>query len=689
MARRNSVKKVKKFTKRMKVKQMIVFFVLIIVLAFLGVKLSFINYSNEDEYTKLVLEQQQESSTTIPFKRGDILDRNGNILATSIKVYNLILDPKVMLSDDKYLEPTVELVLKYFSDIEESDLRNTIAEKSDSRYVVYRKQLEYDQIKDFQAAMEKDANVKGVWFEDEYKRCYPYNELASSVIGFTEKGDVGRWGIEEYYNESLNGLNGRSFSYYDRDNQKVTENRSAIDGSTVVSTIDMNIQTICQKYVEQWVKEYKPKNVSVIVADPNTGEILGMVSSNNIYDLNNPRDLSRYYKPAKIDKMSDKKKLNLLNKMWRNYCISDTYQAGSTIKPFTVAGAIEENKIEMTDTYMCDGGENVANYYVRCHLHSGHGKVTVEQSIMFSCNDALMKIAEKEGVKTFTDYQTIFNFGMKTGIDLPGETSCAGLLYTADNMTEIDLKTNSFGQNFNVTMVQMVAGFSSLINGGYYYEPHVVKQIVNSSGAIEENVEKKLVKQTVTQDVSDFLKQALMNVTIGGTGRTARVQGYVVGGKTGTAQKENKEEDEYILSFLGYAPYDNPKVVCYAVVDAPDVEDPGSSSYASKLFSAVMTEVLPYMNIYPTEDIVDVPNEQPTQEQTEENAEGEVSEESTDGASEEETEETAEESTEGESEQSTDVSPSFDENFQGNVVEDETFENNGGEEETSAETTEN
>lgn len=666
MARENRVKKTKKFTKRMKVKQMIVFFVLIIVLAGLGVKLSFINYSNEDEYTKLVLEQQQESSTTIPFKRGDILDRNGNVLATSIKVYNLILDPKVMHSKEDYVEPTVALLLEYFDDIDETDLRNTIAEKSDSRYVIYRKQLEYDQIKDFQAAMNKDKNVNGVWFEDEYKRCYPYNELASSVIGFTEKGDAGRWGIEEYYNDSLNGLNGRSFSYYDRDNQKVTETRSATDGSTVVSTIDMNIQTICQKYTEKWVKEYKPKNVSVIVADPNNGEILAMVSSNNIYDLNNPRDLTRYYKQNKIDKMSDKKQLNLLNKMWRNYCISDTFQAGSTIKPFTVAGAIEENKINLEDTYMCDGGENVANYYVRCHLHSGHGKVTAEQSIMFSCNDALMQIAEKEGIKTFTDYQSIFNFGMKTGIDLPGETSCAGLLYTADNMTEIDLKTNSFGQNFNVTMVQMVAGFSSLINGGNYYEPHVVKQVINSSGAIEENVEKTLVKQTITPNVSDFLKQSLMNVTIGGTGRTARVSGYVVGGKTGTAQKDNKEEDEYILSFLGFAPYDNPKVVCYAVVDAPDVDDPGSSSYASKLFSAVMTEVLPYMNIYPTEENETKQEETSTEQPTED---GETQEGGTEEGETEETSSNEEQTSEG------GVIPSYDENPEGDIIGDETVVN--------------
>lgn len=600
--RNNRVKKVKKFKKRMKIKQMYVFVVIILALAILGIRVSIINYKSEDDYTKLVLEQQQESSTTIPFKRGDILDRNGNVLATSIKVYNLILDPKVMLTKEDYLEPTVKALLSNFEEIKEDDLRKVISEKADSSYVVYLKELEYERIENFLSEQNKNKLIKGVWFEDEYKRCYPYNELASGVIGFTEKGNAGRWGIEEFYNDFLNGTNGRRYSYVDKENQQVVEEKDAENGCNVISTIDMNLQEICQKWCETWDKEYKPKNVAIMLADPNNGDILAMVSSKNIYDLNNPRDLSRYYKKSTIKKMSDKKQINAMNKMWRNYCVSDTYQAGSTIKPFTIAGALEEKKIDFEDKFLCDGGETVAGRYIGCHLRSGHGQVSVEQSIMQSCNDALMQIAEKETIPVFTKYQSIFNFGMKTGIDLPGETSCAGLLYTEDNMTEIDLKTNSFGQNFNVTMVQMVAGFSSLINGGYYYQPHVLKQVVSPNGAIEENFDKVLVKQTITDETSDFIRKSLMNVTIGGTGRTAQVQGYLVGGKTGTAQKQNKEEDEYILSFLGYASYEKPRVVCYVLVDAPDVPDPGSSSYASKLFSAVMTEVLPAMDIYPSAD---------------------------------------------------------------------------------------
>ena len=230
--------------------------------------------------------------------------------------------------------------------------------------------------------------------------------------------------------------------------------------------------------------------------------------------------------------------------------------------------------------------------------------LNVEQAIMNSCNDCLMQISRLEGIDTFCKYQSLFGFGMRSGIDLPGEASCEGLLYTVDNMTMEALATNSFGQNFNVNAMQMVAGFSALINGGNYYKPHVIKQIVNEKGGIVQSFDKQLIKQVVTKDTSDFLKQALCSTVAAGTGKTAAVAGYSVGGKTGTAQHLDKTDDSYLLSFLGFAPYEKPQIVCYAIVDSPDVDDPGSSSYACKLFSAVMTEVLPYMNIFPETDVV-------------------------------------------------------------------------------------
>lgn len=598
-------KRIKIFTRKMKSRLVGLFFVILAVFIGLGVVITRIYAKSGDKYAAKVLSQQDYTSKTIPFKRGDILDRNGNVLATSIKVYNLILDPVIMLSNDKYLEPSVDALVKYLN-LPKEDVLKKINDNKTSRYVVYSKQLKYEEIKDIEAVIndkEKNPNVKGIWFEQEYKRMYPYSTLASGTIGFTEAGNVGRWGIEEYYNDYLNGIDGREYGYVNQDNTMEPIVKEAVDGNCVVSTIDLNLQTICEKYIEQWVSDYNPSTVAVVMGNPNNGEILAMADNKNIFNLNNPRDMSRYYTKEQVDAMSKDEYLENLSKMWRNFCVSDSYEAGSTIKPFTVAGALEEGKITKDQTFLCDGSQTIGSDVIHCHKRSGHGVLNVEQAIMNSCNDCLMQIAALEGTDTFCKYQSIFGFGMKTGIDLPGEASCDGLLYTKDNMKEIDLVTNSFGQNFNVNMIQMVAGFSSVINGGNYYKPHTAKQIINAKGGVVENYDKQLIKQTITKDTSDFLRQALMNTVISGTGKTAAVNGYVVGGKTGTAQHHKKDDPNYLLSFLGYAPYDNPQVVCYVVVDAPEVDDKSSSSYACKLFSAIMTEALPYLDIFPTQNV--------------------------------------------------------------------------------------
>lgn len=597
-------KKLRVFTRSMKAKLARLFIVFLVALAGLGVILTRIYAKSGDKYAAIVLSQQTYSSKTLPYKRGDITDRNGNVLATSIRVFNLILDPYIMLSDKEYLEPTVNALTECFGYPRE-ELIQQINDNKDSRYIIKAKQLTYDQIEKFQEKMndkKNNPNIKGVWFEEEYKRMYPYSSLASGTIGFTVSGNKGNWGIEEYYNNYLNGTDGREYGYVNEDNTMDPIVKEPVDGNIVVSTIDINLQTICEKYVKKWKEDYNPVNVAAMIADPNTGEILAMVDSENIFDLNNPRDLKGYYTQEEIDAMDNENYLNSLSQMWRNYCVSDTYEAGSTIKPFTVAGALEDGKISTGDTFLCDGGEQYSDY-IHCHKRQGHGTLNVEQAIMNSCNDALMQIAAREGKESFCKYQSIFNFGMRTGIDVPGEASAEGLLFSVDKMGETDLACNSFGQNFNVTMIQMVAGFSSLINGGNYYKPHVVKQILNSEGGVIENYDKQLIKQTITKETSDFLRQSLVNTVEDGTGRTAAVAGYSVGGKTGTAQHLDKTKDEYILSFLGFAPYDNPQVVCYVLVDNPDVQDNGSSSYACKLFSAIMSEALPYLDIFPTKDV--------------------------------------------------------------------------------------
>ncbi len=603
-------KRITYFNKKMQTKLLIVFVVLLFALFYLTYRLVMINRTSGDDYAVTVLKQQEATGKTIPYKRGDIMDRNGTLLATSVKVYNLILDPKVIVSDDgKYLDATVEALSECFG-YETEELYNIIEQNRESSYYIYEKQLTYEQIEGFekkQTESQKDesiANIEGVWFEEEYKRSYPFSNLACSVIGFTSSGNVGNWGLEEYYNDYLNGIDGREYGYVNSDNNMETVIKNASDGDSIISTIDFNIQSIVEKHIAAYVKEYKPENVAVVVADPNNGEILAMASDRS-YDLNEPRKLQgvyyngKYITKKKENKLSDAKKMEIYNVIWRNFCISDTYEPGSTFKPVTVAAALEEAKATDQQTYVCDGGELVTGWdsKIKCHNKSGHGTIDLAQTLMFSCNDGLMQIAATLGKETFCSYQENFGYGMKTGIDLPGEAR--GVVAEAKDMSGVDLACYSFGQNFNVTAVQMVSAFSSLINGGYYYEPHMVKQIVNSSGGVVENVEKRLVKQTVTQNTSQSIKDALVRTVTEGTGSAAAVDGYVVGGKTGTAQKHDKNEDVYLLSFLGFAPYENPEVVCYVIVDEPDVPDTSSSAYASRLFSDIMEEVLPYMNIFP------------------------------------------------------------------------------------------
>lgn len=616
--------KVVHFNKRMKSKLVIAYFFIIICLVGVIGHMFYISLVDGDDYEIVVLSQQDKTSTTLPFKRGDILDRNGNVLATSNKVYNLIIDPKIILTDEgkKYLEPTVNALVSCF-ELNRDELISKINEKKDSSYVKLIEKLTYEQIEGFkalQADTKNNPDIKGVWFEDQYERNYPYSTLGASTVGFTYSGNVGACGIEEYYNDELNGVDGRKYGFVNEDNTMENIIREAKDGNNVISTIDINIQKIVEEKVQSWKTQYTPENVAVVVANPNNGEILAMASTKNVFDLNNVKNLEPYYTEEELNNFlaeatkyySDEKKASLtpediellkLNRVWKNYCISDTYEAGSTIKPFTVAAALEEGVIQKEQTFICDGVQMVGGWPIHCHKRAGHGPVTVSQAIMYSCNDALMQIAALLGKDSFCDYQSRFGFGLKTGIDLGGEASADGLLYTADTMYDSALATNSFGQNFNVTMIQMVAGFSALINGGNYYQPHVVRQVVNSDGAIVENKTKTLIKEVITKDTSDFLQDALRRTVTEGTAKTAAVPGYEVAGKTGTAQINGRRgEDVYILSFMGYVPYNDPQVVCYVIVDQPQVPDPSSSSYASRLFSEIMTEVLPYMDIFPTID---------------------------------------------------------------------------------------
>ena len=566
---------------------------------------------NED-YTQIVLNQHSSyDSRTIPYRRGDIVDRNGRYLATSEKVYNLILDPNQINQDkENYLEPTVSALCEVFG-YDRADILATISANENSYYVPYEKQISADKKEEFEtkkkelndayAKSKEDSGkkIKGVWFEDEYRRFYPYNTLACNVVGFSyDNGKQGSGGIEQYYKDQLTGTNGREYGYLDDEFNMEKVIKSAENGNTIVSTIDVNIQRIVEKYIDEWMSGIGSKTAAVIAMDPRNGEILAM-SSNRRFDLNNPRDLSYAYSQDEISAMTDEGRMDAWNQMWRNFCVNDTYEPGSPAKPMTVAAGLEEGVISQNDTFLCDGGQDIGGYRIKCSNIYGHGILTLEQSLMKSCNDAMMQIAAKLGVQRFAKYQKLFGMGQKTGIDLPGEAY--GLIYNADNMGPTDLAVNSFGQSYNSTMIQMAAAFASVINGGSYYEPHVVKQILNDQGSVVKKIEPNLVRETVSQSTSDFIRHALF-MTV--DGKAGRVAGYKVGGKTGTAEKLPRSAHNYLVSFCGFAPADDPQLLVYVVIDTPNLpgKEQAHSTFATGVFQKIMAEALPYLNVFPDTD---------------------------------------------------------------------------------------
>lgn len=612
-----------RFTRKMQKKLAVLFIFIMLALTALGGRLVYIYRNDGEKYSKQVLAHQNYDSRTIVAKRGDIVDRKGTVLATSEEVYNVILDAKVMTTSSKgeCVEPTIQALVSCF-DADESEIRELVTNNPTSQYYVLMKRVPYEQMQSFQdlvdAVDEKgtkiNPKIKGVWFEKEYTRKYNYGTLACDLLGFTlGTGTQGMYGIEEYYNEYLTGTNGREYGYLNSDADLERTVKEAANGNTVVSTIDINIQQIVEKHIQKFNDDHKnearegdgAENIGVIIANPNNGEILAMASSPT-FDLSDPRSIEG------VEGLDEDAAMELLNQRWKNFCISENYEPGSTAKPFTVAAGIESGKMTGDETYYCDGFQEVGGHNIRCVNRSGHGTETIAEAISNSCNDALMQMASKIGVAEFCKYQSIFNIGYKTGIDLPGEES--GLIYTEDNMGVTDLATNSFGQNFNVNMVQMVAGFSSLINGGYYYQPHVVKKITSANGGTVETMDSNLIRQTISASTSEKICSYLYETVQNGTGRSAKVPGYSMGGKTGTAERVGRDKKNYLISFIGYVPAESPQVVVYVVIDRPNIYPQSQSKYATTLAKDIMTEVLPYMNIFPdqeyTQEELDAMNEE-------------------------------------------------------------------------------
>lgn len=592
-------RKEKRFTTKMQSTLLMLFCGIIVCLIILIVNLARINYNDGQRYAKRVLSQQTYTSSAIAYKRGDILDRNGSILATSVKVYNLILDVKRLLQYEDYIDTTLQAINTYF-EIPLDELQGYMESKADSSYVVLKKKIDseiYDAFVEFMGI--KENKIIGVWFEEQYERVYPNNSLASHVIGFTYSGDDGAYGIEKSYQDQLIGTNGLSYGYFNSDLELVRINKPAKNGNNIVTTLDSSVQRLVENKINELNEQYPTKTISVLVMNPNNGDIYAM-ATNTKYDLNKPRDLTPYYSESEISGMTEEDQLNALFDIWRNTIVSDVFEPGSTFKPFTIAAALEEDIISYNQEFDCDGKEVIQGTRIKCN--KTHNHINLTEVIMYSCNDALMQIGALQGRSIFYDYQTSFLFGSKTNIDLPAEGT--GIIKAEDTISAVDLASSSFGQTCEVTMLQLASAFSSLVNGGYYYEPHVMKQVETDTGSIVERNDGVLVKQTISKETSDFLKNALYQTVETGTAQGAKVEGYAVGGKTGTAQKYPRTDDTFILSFIGAVPIDDPEVVIYVTLD--EVSDPlhyKDSSLATKFASSILQQILPFLGVYPSGDI--------------------------------------------------------------------------------------
>ena len=613
MSRRKKRKTVKKINDTMRKKLVGLFTVVLLSLVGLAMRITYINASNGDKYRRQVLtqSQQQYTSQTLPAKRGDIYDRNGTVLATSNKVYNVILDCKLANAEPEYLEPTVQAMVNILG-ADETEIRNLLSseETKSSQYQIIKKAISMDVKKEFEAyaspseeeqlteeERKSRENIHGVWFEEDYLRSYPFGSLACDTIGFTVDNNISDWGIEGQYSSILNGVDGRSYGYFNENSDVEHDIISPTNGSSVVSTIDVGVQQIVEKYIQAFMKTMGGKNVAAVVMNPNNGEILGMASQDS-YDLNNPNDLTSIYSKKEIEAMSDEEISENLSAMWNNYCVTEAFEPGSVVKPIVMASGLECGAFGEEQHFMCDGGQSFGeSVYIKCT--GSHGDESLMDVIANSCNDAMMQVGAKMGIEKFTESQSLFNFGTKTGIDLPNEGT--GIIHGADTMGPVDLACSAFGQGFTCTMIQETAAMCSVVNGGNYYQPHVVSKILNSDGSVSKVINPTLLKQTISSGISKDVRSYMQASVLYGTSHYSKVEGYSSGGKTGTAEKLPRGNQKYLVSFIGFAPVDNPQIVCYVVVDEPNADRQDNSAYPQYIAQAIMSEVLPYLNVTPDE----------------------------------------------------------------------------------------
>ena len=550
----------------------------------------------------------QLADTTVSAKRGTIYDANGNVLAESASVWHVVMSP-VNFKNDKQRQAAAKGLSEIF-DLEYNDVLDDT--KQQSHYVVVKRRIESDErekVLELIDTLKKDYSCSGViQLLDDYKRYYPKNSLASSVIGFTGSDDQGLEGIEYEYDSYLSGTPGRIITAQNARGTdmpfRYEQNVESEDGNNVYLTIDETIQSICEKYMQKGVEDNNVLNKGVCIAmDVNTGAILAMVTTDG-YDLNNPYELSAKDK-KKIKSTAKSKQAEAesaaLSNMWRNKAVADTYMPGSVFKMCVASAALEENLVNEKTSFTCTGSISVEGETIHCSNISGHGTQNFVEVISNSCNPAFIQIGQMLGAGKFRQYYQGFGFSDKTGIDLPGEAEDS--FWKEGKMGGVDLAVASFGQNFSITPIQMITACAAVSNGGYVVQPHVVSKITDSKGNVIKTVDKKVKRQVISDDTSKKMNEYLEYNTERQGAAAGYISGYKVAGKTGTTEKrgvtkfESSFSEDYISSFCGYAPADDPQIAMLVFFDTPDGDAYYGSQVSSPVFINIMSEVLPYLDV--------------------------------------------------------------------------------------------
>lgn len=566
------------------------------------------------EYEAAAKNQQiNRYDITIPPNRGSILDRNNQVLAISTTVYNVALDSlqlaEVAQQYPEKQEKTLTTLCEYFPELDYNTLKQYVTVNPETGELYMNNHWKY-LVKGIERSVKEELeamNLKGVYFEKSSQRSYPLNSSACHLVGFT-RGDA-QWGLEGYYNSYMEGTPGRSFILYNGADSVVHQDYDAKDGDTIITTIDYNIQKIAEEVVAETAAEWPAKNVAAMVMDPYTGEIYAMAESHS-FDLNNPNEIPEWETDTKYtenwDQLSSEEQLEYLNTMWKNFCVSDTYEPGSIFKPMLVAAALEEGVITPNSSFQCNGYTDIGGYRIKCHLVSGHGNINVEQIMAQSCNMGVIQIANLLGADKFYEYQREFGFGDYTGIDLPGEA--AGQLHSKESIGPTELATMSFGQTFNCTSIQVIAAFSSLINGGNLVKPHVVSQIVDADGNVVLENDTEVVRRVISEKTSAYMRTALKATVENGLAKKLEIDGYSIGCKTGTAQQGSREtNDLWTLSNMSYFPAENPKYIVFTVINQPSDYVEGVQT-PTPMTKKLIEGIIKYDNLEPTQPVEDEAN---------------------------------------------------------------------------------